>query len=76
MIAYVALGTNNFSRAVESCNQLLSGMWAQRVVQIVDSFVAWEFDANAGSLCTVKPLGGSPATARTRKHLNNLCKFD
>lgn len=63
MIAYLALGTRDFSRAVESCKQLLPEMWAQRVVQMADSFSAWGLYANAASLSVIKPFVGGPATA-------------
>lgn len=60
MLGYVSLGTNDFERARDFYDALLSTVGAKRVWDD-DSFVAWS-NAAAGGLAIAKPYDGKPAT--------------
>ena len=60
MLGYVSLGTNDFGRACDFYDNLLSLVQAKRVWED-DSFVAWSNSA-AGGLAIAKPYNGEPAS--------------
>ena len=61
MIGYINLGTNQFDRAADFYDQLLSLIGAQRVAG-GDRFVAWAMASGEPMLSIIKPYDGEPAT--------------
>ena len=60
MLGYVSLGTNDFDRACDFYDNLLSLVKAKRVWED-ESFVAWSNTATGG-LAVAKPFNGEPAS--------------
>ncbi|MEC5320318.1 VOC family protein [Brenneria populi subsp. brevivirga] len=61
MIGYITLGTNDFSKAADFYDKLLTELGAQRVMD-TPSFIAWGPTFDVTSLCIIKPFDGKPAT--------------
>lgn len=61
MLGYTSLGTNDFARATEFYEALLSVVGAKRVWED-DSFIAWGNTPGGAGLAIAKPYDGEPAT--------------
>lgn len=61
MIGYATLGTNNFEKAGEFYDALLSGIGASRMMAD-DHIIIWASKPGNGMVAVIKPHDGEPAT--------------
>ena len=61
MIWYITLGTNDFDKAVNFYDSLLSELWASRFLES-DTFIVWTNQVNGTGISVTKPFDKQPAT--------------